>query len=213
MTVFIRTLNPSTNTYIIMTKIKKILVKTLIISYRMDSLGFGFYLENKENKRILLSDNYLQAKIYLEQNNKQKATDILKEIIFANDPTYSTLSLFFVMNQNLITNEKEILLLFNHLLENNKFSNEVRDLLIYKRALFSSNFVSEQKLLQSTKSLLNTENQWKPHALILLGDYFTSKGEYIKAIEFYQKIFSINNLHKDLYNHATSQLQIISNAQ
>ena len=38
-----------------------------------------------------------------------------------------------------------------------------------------------------------------------------SKGENIKAIEFYQKIFTMNNLHKDLYNHARSQLTIISN--
>ena len=38
-----------------------------------------------------------------------------------------------------------------------------------------------------------------------------SKEEYIKAIEFYQEIFTINNLDKDLYNHARSQLAIISN--
>jgi hypothetical protein len=36
-----------------------------------------------------------------------------------------------------------------------------------------------------------------------------SKGENIKAIEFYQQILSINNLHKDLYNQAKSQLVII----
>ena len=173
--------------------------------------SFSFYLENKEKKRVLLSENYLQAKIYLEDGNKNKAIDILKEVIFANDPTYSTLCLFLIMNQNLITDYRELSALFNHLLEKNKFSKEEKNLLIYKKALLNSNFVDESEMLKSIKPLLNTETFWKPHGLLLLGDYFVSKGEYIKAIEFYQKIFIINNLHNDLYNRARSQLSIISN--
>jgi tetratricopeptide (TPR) repeat protein len=173
--------------------------------------SFSFYLENKEKKRILLSENYLQAKIYLEAGNKNKAIDILKEVIFANDPTYSTLCLFLIMNQNLITDYRELSALFDHLLEKNKFSKEERNLLIYKKTLLNSNFVDESKMLESINPLLNTETFWKPHGLLLLGDYFVSKGEYIKAIEFYQKIFIINNLHNDLYNRARSQLSIISN--
>ena len=173
--------------------------------------SFSFYLENKEKKRVLLSENYLQAKIYLESGKKNKAIGILKEVIFANDSTYSTLSLFLIMNQNLITDYRELSALFDHLLEKNKFSKEERNLLIYKKALLNSNFVDESEMLKSIKPLLNTETFWKPHGLLLLGDYFVSKGEYIKAIEFYQKIFIINNLHNDLYNRARSQLSIISN--
>ena len=173
--------------------------------------SFSFYLENKEKKRVLLSENYLQAKIYLEDGNKNKAIDILKEVIFANDPTYSTLSLFLIMNQNLITDFRELSALFDHLLEKNKFPKEERNLLIYKKTLLNSNFVDESEMLKSIKPLLNTETFWKPHSLLLLGDYFVSKGEYIKAIEFYQKIFIINNLHNDLYDRARSQLSIISN--
>ena len=173
--------------------------------------SFSFYLENKEKKRVLLSENYLQAKIYLESGKKNKAIGILKEVIFANDSTYSTLSLFLIMNQNLITDYRELSALFDHLLEKNKFSKEERNLLIYKKTLLNSNFVDESKMLESINPLLNTETFWKPHGLLLLGDYFVSKGEYIKAIEFYQKIFIINNLNNDLYNHARSQLSIISN--
>ena len=172
--------------------------------------SFSFYLESKEKKRIALSENYLQAKIYLEKGNKNRAIDILKEVIFANDPTYSTLSLFLIMNQNLITDYKELSGLFDHLLENNKFPEEIRNLLIYKKVLFNSNFVNESEFLESARPLLNTETLWKPHTLLLLGDYFVSEGEYIKAIEFYQEIFTINNLNKNLYDHAGSQLKTIS---
>ena len=84
-------------------------------------------------------------------------------------------------------------------------------LLIYKKILFDSAFVQESKLLEDVKPLLKSGNLWKSHALLLLGDYFVSKKEYIKAVEFYQKIFTIKNLQKDLYNHASSQLAMIEN--
>ena len=189
----------------------KILIFSFIFILIILFGSFNFYLESKEKKKILLSENYLQAKIYLESGDKNKAISTLKEVIFANDPTYSTLCLFLIMNQNLISDYKELSDLYDHLLTNNKFSKEVRNLLIYKKALFNSDFFNESELLESIRPLLDTKTLWKPHALLLLGDYFMSKSEYIKAIEFYQEIFTINNLHQDLYNHAISQLSIISN--
>ena len=189
----------------------KIFIFSFIFLFVFAFGSFSFYLENKGKKKILLSENYLQAKIYLEGGNKNKAIDILKEVIFANDSTYSTLCLFLIMNQNLITDYRELSALFDHLLEKNKFSKEERNLLIYKKALLNSNFVDESEMLKSIKPLINTDTFWKPHGLLLLGDYFVSKGEYIKATEFYQEIFIINNLHNDLYNHARYQLSIISN--
>ena len=189
----------------------KILIFSFIVSLMLVFGSFSIYLEKKEKKRILLSENYLKAKIYLESGNENKAIDILKEVIFANDPTYSTLCLFLIMNQNLITDYKELSALFDHLLAKNKFSKEERNLLIYKKALLNSNFVDESEMLKSINPLLSTETFWKPHGLLLLGDYYVSKGEYIKAKEFYQKIFTINNLHNDLYDHARYQLAIISN--
>ena len=173
--------------------------------------AFIYYTDSKENKQISLSENYLQAKIYLEADNKDKAINLLKEVIFANDATYSSLSLFLIMNQKLIIDHKELSLLFDHLLKNNKFSKEVRNLLIYKKAILNSNFVDETELLESIRPILNTETLWQPHGLILLGDYFVSKGENIKAKEFYQKIFTIKNLHRDFYYHASSQLAMIGN--
>ena len=189
----------------------KIIIFSLIFILVILYGSFSFYLVNKEKKKILLSENYIQAKIYLEEGDKNKAINLLKEVIFANDPTYSSLSLFLAMNQNLITDYKELSDMFDHLIENNKFSKEVRNLLIYKKALLNSNFANESELLESIRPLLNTETLWKPHGLILLGDYFVSKGEHMKAKEFYQKIFTIKNLQKDFYLHASLQLALISN--
>ena len=188
----------------------KIFIFSLILILIILFGSLSFYLENQERKKILLSENYIQAKIYLENGNNNEALNTLKKVIFANDSTYSTLSFFLILNQNLISDYKEILALYDHLLENNNFEKELRNLLIYKKSLFSSNFVSETELLETMKPLLNTDTLWKPHALLLLGDYFMSKGENIKSREFYQQILSMNNLHKDLYDQAKSQLAIIN---
>ena len=173
---------------------------------------FGYYSDSKEKKEILLSENYVEAKINLENENKVEALNLLKNVIFANDATYSTLSFFMILDQNLIKDYDEVTSLFDHLLANNKFDREIRNLLVYKKALFSSNYVNESELLAELKPLLNEKvTLWRPHALLLLGDYFVSKKEYAKAKEFYIEILSINNLQRDLYDQAKSQLAFLSN--
>ena len=119
--------------------------------------------------------------------------------------------LFLILNENLITDYKELLALFDHLLANNKFEKEIENLLIYKKALLNSNFANESELLEGVKPLLNTDTLWRPHALLLLGDYFVSKKEYLKAQQFYAQILSINNLQKDLYEQARLKLSFIAN--
>ena len=65
--------------------------------------------------------------------------------------------------------------------------------------------------LNCPKPLLKIGNIWKPHALLLLGDYFTSKNENLKAKEFYKEILMIKNLQKNIYDQVISKLSYISN--
>ena len=192
-------------------EVNKILIFSVISILVIAIASISFYSETKEKKKILISDKYLAAKVYLENGDRNEVKNILKTIIFANDSTYSTLSLFLILNENLIVDQGELSNLFDHVLENNKFEKEVKNLIIFKKALFQSNFVSELELLDAVKPLINTETVWKPHALLLLGDYFASKKEYLKAKEFYVQILSLKNLHKELYNQARSQLIFIAN--
>ena len=182
-----------------------ILIVTIIIVF------FSFYSANKEKKKTFLAESYIEAKVLLETGEKNKAKDILKTIILSNNSTYSSLSLFLILNENLIVDQKELLNLYNHLLENNKFEKEVKNLIIFKKALFQTNFENESELLETAKPLLNSDTVWKPHILLLLGDYFVSKKQNLKAKEFYIKILSLKNLHKELYEQARSQLMLIKN--
>ena len=182
-----------------------ILIVTIII------VSLSFYSANKEKKKTFLAESYIEAKILLETGEKNKAKDILKTIILSNNSTYSSLSLFLILNENLIVDQKELLNLYNHLLENNKFEQEVKNLIIFKKALFQTNFENESELLETAKPLLNSDTVWKPHILLLLGDYFVSKKQNLKAKEFYIKILSLKSLHKELYDQARSQLMLIEN--
>jgi len=191
----------------------KILIFSFITIMLILIFFFLFYFEKKEEKKVLLSENFIQAKIYLGSKNNEKAINILKSIIDSNDYTYSTLSLFLIVNQNLIKNKNEVAELFSQVLENNKLNKELRNLLIFKKAVYESSYVTESEILKSTEFLISKDNEtlWRPHALLLLGDYFVSKNEYLKAKEFYLQILLIKNLHANLYEKAKSQLIIIEN--
>ena len=189
----------------------KILIYSSILTLIIIFVSYSYYQVSKEKKKILLSENYIQAKIYLESGNKTEALEILKEVIFSNDPTYSTLSFFMILNENLVNENNEVSRLFDYLLENNKFDKEIRNLLLYKKALYKSNYVDELKLLEETKTLLNNEESvWRAHTLLLLGDFYFSRKEYIKAKDFYIQTLSIKNLHPDLYVQANSRLAFIA---
>ena len=137
---------------------------------------------------------------------------LLKDIVFSNDQVYSTLSLFIILDEKLIEDYNEVYKLFNHLLENNDFDTEIKNLMLYKKALYSSNYVDEFKFLEETKIILNSEESvWKGHTMLLIGDFYFSKKEYIKAKDFYEKVFSLKNIQNDIINQAKSQLLFIAN--
>ena len=189
----------------------KILVYVTLFVVTIFFISLSLYMQKKENKKILLSENYVQAQIYLENQKKNEALKILKNIIFSNDPSYSALSFFLILNENLIADYKELSVLFNHLLDNNEYELEMKNLLIYKKALFNSNYAAESELLEEIKPLLSKETLWKPHALLLVGDYYLSRNEYLKAKQFYIQIMSIKDLPKYLYEQAGAQLSLTNN--
>ena len=187
----------------------KILIfsSVLVITILFGSIGYYYNLHGK--KKILLSENFVKAKIYFEEEKKDKAVNLLKSLVYENDNTYSTLALFFLINKNLIDDYNEVPILFNHILDNNDYKKEIKDLIIYKKILLDINNVSESEILEQMKPLLNNGSIWKPHALLILGDFFLSKEEHLKAKEFYTKILAIKNLQQDIYNQAKFQLAAI----
>jgi len=199
------------------TKIKKFyeknksLIYTFIFFTIFTLFGVIYYLENEENKRITLSDDYMRAQIYINEGEKNKAKILLEKIIFKNDPTYSSLSLFLLLNEDLVTDNNKINNFFNHLLKNNKFEKEMENLIIFKKLLTQFDNLQESELLSISKPIISSDSVWKPHVLLLFGDYFMSKEEYVKASEFYEKILSTKGANQEFYDQAKLKLRKISN--
>ena len=189
----------------------KFIIFSSIIILVIIFVSANFYFLNKEKTKRLLADNYVEAKIYLRNGEENKAKKILKEIIIANDFTYSTLSLFLISNENLITDQDELITMYDHVLENNKFESELKNLIIFKKVLVQSISADESEIIKTLKPIINGESVWKPHALLLLGDYYVSKKQYLKAKEFYAKIMTLRGLNDDLYKQAKLKLIAISN--
>ena len=189
----------------------RILIYSSIVIFFILIGSFFLYLENKKKAYIALSNNYIEAKMLLDNGKKDKSKKILTDIIYESNTVYSTMSLFLILKEDLIQDKDELNKLYNHILKNNKFDDETKNLVIFKKILFLSDFSSENELLMIANPLLNTNSIWAPHTLILLGDYFVSKNEFGKAKEFYLKVLSIKNLQKELYERVNLQLSLISN--
>ena len=166
----------------------------------------NFYFGNKKKEQLRLSENYISAKIYIENGENEKAIKILKNIIESKNDTYSTLALFLLLDKEFLQDKKEALDLFDYILKNTKFDKDIKNLIIYKKSIFQSNFVKEDQLLESLKPLLNDDTVWKPHALLLLGDFYLFRGQKSKAREFYSEILSLKNIDKEYYKKASMQI-------
>ena len=161
-------------------------------------IGFLSMKEMNERKKIKLANQFNITTINFKTEDKQKTVDQLTRLINENDVTYSPLALYFLIDNNLVDNKKEINDLFDELINETRLDEEIKNLIIYKKALFNSNFVSENELLQILNPIINSESIWKSHALYLVAEYFYAKNEKEKAKEFFNQVLLILKVNNDI---------------
>ena len=186
-------------------KNKRLLLLT-ISSLVIIVLGFYSFQAFKENQREQLSDTYNSAVIKFNEGDRNNALLVMKKVIENRDATYSPLALYFLIDNNLLENQKEINDLFDILINKTSLEKEIKNLIIYKKALFNANFSNEKQLLDILKPLLNSKSVWKSHALYLIAEYFYSKNEKQKSKEFFNEILNTENANQDLIKEAQKRL-------
>ncbi len=191
----------------------KIATFSLLAALTISIFLLFLYKDYNEDKKILLTDKYIKAKIHIKNQENLKAIEILNDLIKSNHNVYSSLAFFLILNENLITDQKELSELFEYVIANNNFDDDIKYLIILKKVIFKSDFAKESELLDEVGPILKSNNVWKPHALLLMGDYFISKKEYMKSKDFYNQILNMKNLHQDFYYKANSRLSLISNVK
>ena len=189
------TRNEKIKNFFIQNKKKLILSITLIITLLISFFLFGEY-NNK--KKLKISNTYNSIIIDYSKNNKEKTTQELIELINKKDSTYSPLSLYFIIDNKLISEKNKINNLFNIIIDETPLDEEIRNLNIYKKALYNADNSNEIDLLNILNPLIKSESIWKSHALYLMAEYFYSKNEMQKSKEFFNQIINLNNANQEI---------------
>jgi len=183
-------------------KIKDFLIQfkkqiiSLFVIILLIVFSYFIYVDFQKKNKIKIADKYNQAAIDYHSGNKANTKKDLIEIIKEKDKTYSPLSLYFLLDNKIITENNEINELFDTIINEINLEKEIKNLVIYKKALFNSEFQTENNLIKILNPIMNSESIWKPHALYLMAEYFYYKNEKQKSKEFFQKIIILekNNL-------------------
>ena len=162
------------------------------------AIFYFLFLEIKERNKIKLAEKYNKIKIEHTINNKEDTKNKLIEVVYENDTTYSPLALYFMIDNEILTENNEINKLFDQVINKTKLDKEIKNLIIYKKALFNSDFTSENELLNILNPIINSESIWKSHGLYLLAEYFYSKNEKEKSKEFFNKIVDMENSNQNI---------------
>ncbi len=168
---------------------------TAIVIAILIMLSFFIYYNKKiQNLQISLSEKYYEATTLINKKKYKDGTIILENIIAKQNKLYSPLSLFLIIEKDLVTDENKVLDLFDKIISIKKMEKENLNLIKIKKALYISNSNNEIELLNLLNPIINSESIWKKEAVTILGDYFFNKGEKIKANNYYKllKLKKIN---------------------
>ena len=158
------------------------------------------------NKKKDISDSYNSIIIDYSEKTKEKTASSLIEIINKKDPTYSPLSLYFIIDNNLVSDQSKINSLFDILINDTSLDSEINNLIIYKKALFNADNAQEGDLLNLLNPLINSKSVWKSHSLYLMAEYFYANNQNQKAKEFFNQIIALENSNPDIRLQAERRL-------
>ena len=183
---------------------KKILI--FLITIVLLIISFFGYGEFKDYQREKVSNLFYSTIIDYNSNNKEKTIDKLKQIIKLKDATYSPLSLYFILDNNLIPNPSEINTLFDTLINKTSLDKEIKNLIIYKKGLYNADQVSENELLEILNPIIKSESIWSSHALYLLAEYFYSKDQKLKSKDFFNQIINSKKSNSSIVTESQKRL-------
>ncbi len=185
----------------------KLLLSLLILLFSIISILLWFDHSNK-SKREKISEDFIQAKILLENQQNIKAHNVLKNIIEKKDNIYSPLSLFLIIEKNLETDKATITNYFDEILDIGSIEKEDLNLLRLKKAIFISENSKEEDMLELLNPIINSDSVWRIQSIKFLGDYYFSLKQFNKAKQYYLILISDNDIGLDK-NEIKRKLNII----
>ncbi len=169
--------------------------------------GILLYKDFAFKQKIKISDQFNNIVISYDDKNKSKTLEKLDSIILSKDKTYAPLSLYFILENNLLESKEKINQYFDIIINEIGLDEDLKNLNIYKKGLYNSNFQQEDQILQILNPILIKDNPWKSHALFLVAEYYYNKNEIQKSKEFYLKIINLEIANKEIKLKAQLRIQ------
>ena len=183
---------------------KKIIVGLVVITILLISyFAFGEY---QDRKKIEISNTFNLITLNYSESNKEKTAKDLIQLVNEKNSTYSPLSLYFIIDNELIKEKKTINELFDIIIDETSLDKEIKNLNIYKKALYNADDGNENDLLNILNPLIKSESVWKSHALYLMAEFFYSKNEKQKSKEFFNQILNLENANQEIQLEAQKRL-------
>ena len=189
------TRNEKIKNFLIQKKNKIISIFIVIIILLISYFAFGEY---QDRKKIKISDAFNAITINYSKSNSEKTAKDLIQLVNEKNSTYSLLSLYFIIDNELISDSEKINSLFDIIIDQTSLDKEIKNLNIYKKALFNADSSNENELLNILNPLINSDSVWKSHALYLMAEYFYSKNEKQKSKEFFNQIVNLENANQEI---------------
>ena len=111
--------------FFIKNKNKLILIVLVVI---LVFVGFFGYSEYKNKEKIEISNEFNTVIIKYSEANKEATLRKLVNIVNKEDPTYSPLSLYFIIDNRLISDQTKINNLFDILINKTSLEKEIKNL-------------------------------------------------------------------------------------
>ena len=166
---------------------------------------FGFQ-EYKKMAKLEIAEIYNQITLKEITIENTSSIEQLVKIIEEKDQIYSALSLYFIIENNLINDPKEINNYFDLVIKSQE-EKEIKNLIIYKKAMYNADIISENDLLDMLNPIIKSESVWKSHALLLMADYLEHKNNLVKSKDFLEEIVNSKLVNNEIRVEAERRLK------
>ena len=170
-------------------------------------LAYFVYVEIKSRNQIKLAEKY--NNIVNNFNNFQsleQSTEELINIIEKKNSTYSPLALYFILDNDLVSEKNKINEYFDIVINISSLEKEIKNLNIYKKAIYNSNFVNETELVEILRPVTNSNSIWKSHSLFLLAEFFYFKKNKEESKKLLNEIINYENSNLEIKLEAQKKL-------
>ena len=170
-------------------------------------LAYLVYVEIKSRNHNKIAEKYNNiVNNFNNLKNTEQSTKELIRIIEKKNLTYSPLSLYFILDNDLVSENNEINKYFDIVINISSLEKEIKNLNIYKKAIYNSNFVNEAELVEILRPVTNSDSIWKSHSLFLLAEFFYFKNNKAESKKLLNEIINDKDGNQEIKLEAQKKL-------